>query len=236
MSVSSGSEFDSYSENYEEALQRGLSVSGENAAYFARRRVAWLGRCLAERHYQPASVLDFGCGTGTATPYLLELLGAERVVGVDVSAGSLGVARRDHSSDRIHFLTSQDLDSAARFDLVYCNGVFHHVPLDERGEVVAYILRVLRPGGLLALWENNPWSPGARYVMARIPFDRDAKMISARGARRLLRAGGFAALRTDYLFIFPRALGLLRPLEAPLARLPCGAQYQVLASKSIDAA
>ncbi len=234
MSASSGAQFDAYSENYEEALQRGLSISGESAAYFARGRVAWLARRLAALRFQPESVLDFGCGTGITAPYLLELLGAKQLVGVDVSPGSLAVARRDCSSDRIRFFPTHELDPAARFDLVYCNGVFHHVPLAERREAVAYIRRALRPGGLLALWENNPWSPGARYVMARIPFDRDAEMISARGARRLLRAGGLVAVRTDYLFIFPRVLRLLRPLEAPLARLPAGAQYEILASKSID--
>src|SRR5688500_16828956 len=99
MSVSPGAEFDAYSETYEEALQRGLSVSGENAAYFARGRVSWLARCLSALHHRPESVLDFGCGTGTTTPQLLELLDAEQVVGVDVSAGALAVARRDHSSN-----------------------------------------------------------------------------------------------------------------------------------------
>jgi SAM-dependent methyltransferase len=230
VSGSPGAEFDAYSETYEEALQRGLSVSGESAAYFARGRVSWLARCLAELRHQPGSVLDFGCGTGSTAPYLLELLGAQRVVGVDVSAGSIAVARRDHSSDRIGFCLMQELDLAARFDLVYCNGVFHHVPLAERLEAVEFIRRALRPGGLLSLWENNPWSPGARYVMARIPFDRGAEMISARRSRKLLRSRGFEPLRTDYLFIFPRALRLLRPLEERLTRLPCGAQYHVLAA------
>ena len=37
----------------------------------------------------------------------------------------------------------------------------------------------LRPGGLFAFWENNPWNPGTRLVMSRIPFDRDAITLSA---------------------------------------------------------
>ena len=67
--------------------------------------------------------------------------------------------------------------------------------------------------------------------MSRIPFDRDAIMLSAREASRMLRAAGFTVLRTDYLFIFPRALRWFRPLERFLTSLPFGAQYQVLARK-----
>jgi hypothetical protein len=41
-------------------------------------------------------------------------------------------------------------------------------------------------------------------------------------------------LGTDHLFLFPHALRWLRPLEARIARLPLGAQYLVLAEKSVS--
>ena len=89
----------------------------------------------------------------------------------------------------------------------------------------------LRPGGLFALWENNPWNPGTRWVMSRIPFDRDAITIPPPEGRRMLTAAGFAIEETAYLFIFPRALKWFRPLERRLTRLPLGAQYLTLARK-----
>jgi len=64
--------------------------------------------------------------------------------------------------------------------------------------------------------------------MRRIPFDRDAKLLSPPAARRLLRGTGFEVVSTDFLFLFPRLLAALRPLEARLARIPAGAQYLVL--------
>jgi hypothetical protein len=67
--------------------------------------------------------------------------------------------------------------------------------------------------------------------MSKIPFDRDAIMLSARHARDLCRRNGFRVLRTDYLFIFPAALRVLRPLEEIARRAPFGAQYQVLCEK-----
>ena len=62
-------------------------------------------------------------------------------------------------------------------------------------------------------------------------FDRDAVMLRPSEARRLLTSCGYEILSTDYLFIFPRVLSVLRPLEPKLAALPFGSQYQVLCRK-----
>ncbi len=117
-------------------------------------------------------------------------------------------------------------------DLAYCNGVFHHIPLDQHAPAMKHIFDALRPGGILALCENNPWSPAARYVMSRIPFDRDAIMVWPRQARRLAREAGFSVLRTDFLFIFPRLLRWVRPAERLAVKLPLGTQYMVMCRRS----
>ena len=95
------------------------------------------------------------------------------------------------------------------------------------------VYKSLRPGGIFSFWENNPWNPGTRYVMSRIPFDRDAVTLSAFQARRLIQAAGFQILRVDFLFIFPRSLSWLRVFEPGLTKLPFGAQYQVLCRRPI---
>lgn len=228
------SDFDAYSSDYDEALARGLSVSGEDKRWFARQRIAFLAGCLRELGVRPASVLDFGCGTGTATPFFVGELGVEQVVGVDSSERSLDVAREQHAASPARFVTARAFDANASFPLAYCNGVFHHVPPAERPRVARRIRDSLMPGGYFSLWENNPWNPGARYVMWRIPFDRDAVMLSARAARRLLEAAGLEIVRTDFLFVFPRALRALRFLEQGLTSAPIGAQYQVLARRPQD--
>jgi len=224
--------FDSFHASYDEALARGLSVSGEDRSYFARERIALLRRCLRDMGVPtPSSVVDLGCGTGAATPFFLEDLGVERVIGVDTSERCLEVAHEKHGGARARFLHLREFTPAADHPLVFCNGVFHHVPPSERPAVVDLVRSSLRPGGLFSLWENNPWNPGARYVMWRIPFDRDAVMLSARTARGLVRGGGLDALRTEYAFVFPRALKALRILEPVLAKAPFGAQYQVLSRR-----
>jgi SAM-dependent methyltransferase len=223
--------FDAYAKEYDAALMQGVSISGEGKEYFARGRVLWLVRRLTELGERPQSVVDFGCGTGSATPFLLEIPGVSSVLGMDVSAGSIESARQQHGSNRARFVTLLEYTPNEQMDMVFCNGVFHHIPVAERAEAVRFIYRTLRPGGLFSFWENNPWNPGTRLVMSRIPFDRDAITLIPPEARRLLRDNGFEMLGTDFQFIFPKVLGWLRPLEKRLARLPLGAQYQILGRK-----
>jgi SAM-dependent methyltransferase len=223
--------FDEYADGYDAALTQGLSVSGEDKHYFARGRMAWLADCLRQLHEQPKSVLDFGCGTGSSAPLFIDLLGAASVIGLDTSQKSLDVAQRTCSLEHVQFLLFSQYQPNEQMDLAFCNGVFHHIPRNDRAAAVNFIYRALRPGGLFAFWENNPYNPGTRYVMSRIPFDRDAVTLTPAEARRLLRASGFAILRTDFLFIFPRVLRWFRGLESLVSRLPLGAQYQVLCRK-----
>jgi SAM-dependent methyltransferase len=223
--------FNEYADDYDAALAQGLSASGEDKEYFGRGRIAWLADCLQPLDEQPRSVLDFGCGTGSSVHPLLEVMKVESVLGLDASERSLAVAKRVHRSERTQFLPVGHYEPKEQIDLAFCNGVFHHIPLNERVTAVNFVHRSLRPRGLFAFWENNPWNPGTRYVMSRISFDRDAIMLTPPEARRLLRAGGFEILRTDFLFIFPRMLRRFRGLEPLVSRLPLGAQYQVLGRK-----
>jgi SAM-dependent methyltransferase len=224
-------EFDRFATDYDRALAEGISVSGEDKDYFANGRVEWLAGCLHKLGCHPKIVLDYGCGTGSATPFLARSLSFDSLVGVDVSVQSLVVARQQHGSPQVKFTSVNDYKPAGSVDLVFCNGVFHHIPPKDRHDAVKFIHASLKPGAFFSFWENNPWNPGTRYVMSRIPFDRDAITLSPPEARRLLRAGGFEIVRTDFLFWFPRFLSWFRRLEKLLSPLPMGAQYHVLCRK-----
>jgi SAM-dependent methyltransferase len=226
----SNSYFDEYAASYDKDLHKALSVSGEDKNYFAQGRMHWLARWLQARCLSSVSVLDFGCGTGSATPFIKQCLRPQTVVGVDVSADSLKVATENFGTEDISFsLIVQP--AANRFDIAFCNGVFHHIDPTERQESLAYVFASLKPGGIFALFENNPWNPATRYVMSRCSFDKDAITLPPPETRRRMQEVGFQVLSTRYLFIFPSLLKLFRPLEAPLSPLPCGTQYVVIGKK-----
>jgi SAM-dependent methyltransferase len=139
--------------------------------------------------------------------------------------------RESGGEGNVRFGTVTEVIPNGQYDLAFCNGVFHHIPVVERRAAAEYVYRSLRPGGVFAFCENNPWNPGTRLVMRRIEFDREAVMLSAGEARRLLISVGFEAVWTDFLFFFPRFLAAFRGLEPRLRRVPLGAQYMCVARK-----
>ena len=227
---SAPAECDAFSANYDAELAKGLRISGESKDYFAMGRMKHLRAKLDQRGIHPKAALDFGCGTGSATPFFFQILGVEIVKGLDPSESSLKEARKRWGDYEATFTTSAS-GWEESCDLAFCNGVFHHIPVKNRPEALAAVYASLRPGGSFAFWENNPWNPLTRLAMRLVPFDADAILVWPREARRILREGGFEVVSTDYVFFFPKFLAAFRFLEPCLSWLPLGGQYLVLSRK-----
>lgn len=219
------------SAEYQEMLHQGLRVSGEQSDFFIEGRIASLiGRLPTG--FRVRRILDYGCGVGTTSVHLARAFSDAEIVGVDIARNAIAAATELFGNERVSFFDAGSLSDLGEFDLCYVNGVFHHVDSEQHPAVAAAIHRALRPGGCFALFENNPWNVGTRIVMSRIPFDRDAELISLFRSKRLLRDAGFSGrIETWSLFYFPHFLGWLRPMEPFLAGLPLGAQYCVLAAR-----
>jgi SAM-dependent methyltransferase len=219
-------------QEYDAMLHRGLKLSGETREFFMRGRVADLAEELSPRR-EPRRILDLGCGLGHTAAYLAAAFRGAHVLGVDTAAEALAHAETQYGGERVGFRHLDEFVPAGDFDLCYVNGVFHHIPPAAREEAVRKVIDSLSPGGLFAFFENNPWNPGTRLIMSRIPFDRGARTLSPRAARALLTSSGFRSIgRTRYLFFFPGPLRWLRFTERHLRRAPLGAQYWLLGQKS----
>jgi ubiquinone/menaquinone biosynthesis C-methylase UbiE len=104
----------------------------------------------------PLSVLDVGCGTGFLALLFAEL--GHSVTGVDLAPGMLNVARQKaeqlHIDVRLRVENAAALqDPDATYDLVIARHVIWVLPDPTLG--VQEWLRVLRPGGRLALIEGK---------------------------------------------------------------------------------
>jgi trans-aconitate methyltransferase len=218
-------------QHYDQMLNQGISLSGETRDFFAERRVAEVIRRLP-RDFRPRRILDFGCGTGDTCRLLARAFPGADVVGADTSVDAVSWAAA-HQTGPFSFMLISNLPTAPPFDLCYLNGVLHHVPRSEQLAVISGIRENLTTAGHIAVFDNNPLNPGARLVMKRIPFDRDARMLSAARTRRLLQTAGFSTLPpTRFLFFFPRQLARLRFAEPWLSRFPLGAQYCVIGKRA----
>lgn len=187
---------------------------------------------LVRRYALPAgaAILDVGCGPGEIAERLLELLPGASLVGLDLDAAHLDLARRrcarfgERAELRVGDAT--DLDAAGvapgSVDLAVCRHLLQAVPRPER--VLAEMARVTRPGGRLHVLAEDygmmHFWPASRDLDA---FWRDGPIAFAAAAGETdLRSGrkiftfmtelGLADVRVDYVVV--DTLRVPRPLFA----------------------
>ncbi|GBO53852.1 3-demethylubiquinone-9 3-methyltransferase [Pseudanabaena sp. lw0831] len=101
-------------------------------------------------------ILDAGCGSGVSTEYLVHLNPDAHVVGIDLSEGTLAVAKercKRSGATRVefHHLSLFDADQLeGEFDLINSVGVLHHTSDPIRG--IQALANKLAPGGLLHIF------------------------------------------------------------------------------------
>jgi SAM-dependent methyltransferase len=105
---------------------------------------------------QDIRILDAGCGTGVSTEYLVHLNPQAQVVGIDLSAGAMEVAKercKRSGANRVefHHLSLYDVEELpGEFDLINCVGVLHHLSDPIRG--IQALAKKLAPGGLMHIF------------------------------------------------------------------------------------
>ncbi len=226
-------EFDKFAVEYEAMHTRNVRVSGESPDFFAEYKISDLAEALVGTQ-KPRAILDFGAGIGTSVPFVRRYFPGAALTCLDVSDRSLAIARERYP-DAAEFVSfdgrAMPFEDGA-FDLAYAACVFHHIDAAAHGALMREILRVLRPGGWLFVFEHNPLNPLTRHAVNTCPFDENAVLIGGPRMRRGLIAAGFRDVRLTYRLFFPRILSALRPIERALNWLPLGAQYHVRGRKA----
>lgn len=150
-----------------------------------------------------AKILEVGCGTGALTRFLAGLPDVSEVLGIDPSPVFIAKARE--LAGRAQNLRFQEADGRAlrsedhRFDVVLFHTSLCHIPKPE--QALAEALRVLRPGGLIAIFDGDyastsvaigdfdPLQSCADAAMDGLVHDRWL----VRKLPEMLRAAGFEA-------------------------------------------
>jgi ubiquinone/menaquinone biosynthesis C-methylase UbiE len=102
------------------------------------------------------SILDVATGIGSLA---LELShSAKKVVGIDLSAKMLEVAKGKKGGDNLSFLqmdASQMIFDDEEFDIVTISLGLHDMPIEIRTAVLKEVKRVLKTGGKLYVFEHD---------------------------------------------------------------------------------
>jgi SAM-dependent methyltransferase len=123
----------------------------------------WPGRVADAAEIRPGQrVLDVACGTGVLARTVAERVGPDgSVVGLDLNSGMLAVARRKAQAIEWRPGRAEALPfDGASFDAVVSQ--FGLMFFEDRQAALREMLRVLRPGGRIAVavWDTLDQSPG----------------------------------------------------------------------------
>ncbi len=176
------------------------------------------------------SVLELACGDGAYTPWLADRVGPSgTVVGLDVSDAYLRVAqrgaRRGRAASRARFVAAS-VDrlpfADGAFDLAWCAQSFFSLP--DPLHAVRQMARVVRPGGLVAVLEDDklhqvllPWPVdvelavrAAEWRALRDESKRPVKFYVGRHLVAVFREAGLVDVRAR-----TSASNRVAPLDAP---------------------
>ena len=126
-------EFNISKADYEKQLMRGVSLSGQSREHFIRWRIRLTKHLLEE---SPKRILDFGCGEGASYPFLKEAFPEARVEGYEPSERLASTAKTLYGGQGGLFTSKLEQIKAGQYELVYANGVFHHIKPKDRAEIL----------------------------------------------------------------------------------------------------
>ena len=109
----------------------------------------WASKLISEIDLKGTErVLDLGCGDGTNTAKIADLVPNGETIGIDASKGMINVAKQKER-DNLHFVLMDidDLNFTDEFDVVFSNATLHWV--QDHNHLIANVIRCLRHGGFL---------------------------------------------------------------------------------------
>ena len=160
-----------------------LGYSGASITFVERRRLAINGAFFLPYLTPDMRVLDCGCGPGTLTCDLAQLLARGGVVGLDAATSQIEMAQARAATMGLRNASFRAADvyalpfEAASFDAVFSHALMEHLadPLAAARE----FHRVLKPGGSVGLcapdWRGFLFSPETPELVAAVKCFTDAQ-------------------------------------------------------------
>lgn len=216
-------DFDQYKDEYRAHVRKSLAIAPAADSDLilqvkANHFISLLGNA------KEARVLDVGCGIGLMDRFWTDRVRA--LCGIDVSEESLAAAAKTNPGvEYKHYDGKIFPYEDAAFDAAVAVCVMHHVPPALWRDFLSEMKRVTRTGGLVAVFEHNPYNPLTRAVVSRCEFDRDAVLLRPSTLKKMGRDAGLEVVDSRSLLYFPWRGSIFRRIESLLGWLPLGGQY-----------
>jgi SAM-dependent methyltransferase len=230
------SDLNRYADSYGDEVQSSISFTGADHEYFTQVKARHLLELASRRLGDPGAlqVADIGCGVGETDRFLEGSF--KHLIGLDIAPDMIERAgQRNPWAEYRSYRPSEPLPlDDESVDLSFAICVLHHVPVADRERFVAEMRRVTKPGGIVVIFEHNPWNPLTRLSVHRCEFDEGVVLLSRRRARHLLAGQRLERLESPYIVFFTRPGRRRERIERALKSVPAGAQYFVAARRTLE--
>jgi SAM-dependent methyltransferase len=137
------------------------------------------------RAAKPATVLDFGCGTGTQLTWpLAETFPQVSFLGVDSDAGTIAWARRQPALANLTYATEDTSGADRRYDLIIASEVLEHVETPDR--LLRHFGDRLNEGGRLVVTIPNGYGPFETMSLIEHLFTLGGVLPVLRGIKHMI--------------------------------------------------
>jgi SAM-dependent methyltransferase len=225
--------FDDYVETYHREVQSSIDFIGQDVDFFIKLK-ADIVYNIARSHFpemEGIKILDIGSGIGLTDSHLSKRI--QNLYGVDIEKKVVAKAMEKNPGVKYEIYDGLILpfeDDA--FDMIFTINVMHHIKPLKWHNFIKEAGRVIKRGGVFAVFEHNPLNPLTRLAVSRCEFDRDAVLIRKARMKKMFREGGFRITTHSYIVFFPFNRTFFRKIENCLTWLPLGAQYFVTGTKN----
>lgn len=169
-----------------------------------------------KKYLRKLKILDLGCNNGNMTKMMSKYF--DHVVGIDKKIKPKYDFKFIHDDFLQH-------DFRTNFDVIVCFSFFHHFKKIQ--PVISKANKVLKKGGLLIVFECNPYN-----FLSRIYSNAHGSNLVIHKPNNIInscKCGGFKILLKEYLIFSPSKR--FKFLENLFVHIPFGGKYVILLEK-----
>ena len=219
--------FDHFASSYQAEMSDALGRLGGESTYYLAQKVHLLARELKKSERR--RILDFGCGIGLAIPFLIEAFSPDLLVCSDESEESLNILRKEHPDVRALSIEQVGTDE---FDLVFVANVLHHIKPTVRQRGIQDLCNRLRPGGVIGVFEHNPFNLITQRIVSKCIFDEGVELLRKSEVLSYFEdSKEMSVVKSGYCLFTPEPLKKVNWIDKYLQWVPFGGQHFVLAQR-----
>jgi SAM-dependent methyltransferase len=224
--------FEHYKNTYRQEIQKSINFAGKDLDFYTEAKVSHLLSLTRKFLGNPKrlSVLDVGCGIGITDFYLTSEY--KKVYGIDLSRGVVNKAAALNPKASYKSYAGKKLPySSNSMDVTFAICVMHHVVPEELNQFCKEMMRVTKKGGLVIVFEHNPFNPLTRHAVAHCELDENAHLLRLKEVEEMLLTSEGVIIDSRYIIFMPFRGKLFSYMDMLLNGIPLGAQYLIAARK-----